>query len=86
MYWVYILKSKKNNSLYIGYTPNLQKRIKDHNEGKSFSTKKHLPWVLVYTEGYFFKEDAKNREFNLKYFGKAYGQLKRRLKNSLRGV
>ena len=85
MYWTYIIKSKQNSSLYVGSTSNLERRIKEHNEGKSRSTKKYIPWTLVYTEGYFSKEDALHREKNLKYFGKVYAQLKRRIKNSLQG-
>ena len=85
MYWVYILKNKQNGNLYIGSTPDLKKRIKEHNEGKNKSTKSYIPWVIVYTEGYFSKEDALTREHNLKYFGRAYSQLKNRIKNSLRG-
>ena len=38
----------------------------------------------VYIEGYFSEDDAIRREMNLKYLGKAYGQLKGRIKNSLR--
>ena len=86
MYWIYIIKNKQNDSLYIGSTPNLGKRIKEHNKGKSRSTKRYTPWILVYTEGYFSKEDALCREKNLKYFGKVYAQLKRRIKNSLQGA
>ena len=84
MYFVYIIKSKINNSLYIGITNNLERRLKEHNDGEGFHTKKYKPWVYIYTEGYFSEEDAKTREHNLKYFGKAYGQLKGRIKNSLR--
>lgn len=83
MYFVYILKSKKNDSLYIGFTKNLNKRIDQHNNGENISTKKNIPWGCIYFEGYFSKEDAMVREDNLKIFGKAYGQLKRRIKNSL---
>lgn len=83
MHYVYILKSKKNSSLYIGRTKDIEERLQKHNAGKSPSTKRYLPWVLVYSEGYLSEEDAKEREFNLKYFGKAYAQLKRRIKNSL---
>jgi len=86
MYWVYIIKSKKNGSLYIGSTSNLGKRIKEHNEGKSRSTKRYIPWVPVYIEGYFSKEEALLREKNLKYFGKVYSQLKRRIRNSLQNA
>lgn len=83
MHYVYILKSAKNNSLYIGITNNLSRRITEHNKGKNISTKRYLPWVCIYFEGYFSENDAKARENNLKIFGKAYGQLKGRIKNSL---
>ncbi len=39
MYYVYILKSLKDESLYIGYSANLKKRISDHENGLSKSTK-----------------------------------------------
>ncbi|MEX0594618.1 MAG: GIY-YIG nuclease family protein [Patescibacteria group bacterium] len=83
MYWVYVLRSEKRKELYIGYTSNLQNRIAEHQRGESTSTKRYLPWELVYVEGYSSRNDALTREKNLKYFAKAYIQLKRRLKNSL---
>jgi hypothetical protein len=43
MYFVYILKSKKDNNLYIGSTNNIKKRMKEHNGGKVFSTKPRIP-------------------------------------------
>jgi len=55
-----------------------------HNDSKSIYTKKYISWICIYTEGYFSEEDAKKREQNLKYFRKAYGQLKGRIENSLR--
>lgn len=84
MYWVYIIKSKSYNQLYIGYTTDLTKRLKEHNSGKSSATKKYLPWKPVYLEVYANEDDAKDRETKLKQFGKVYSQLKRRIKRSLR--
>jgi len=54
MYFVYILKSKKTGSLYVGKTNNLVRRIKEHNNGDNPSTKRYLPWICVYFEGYLF--------------------------------
>lgn len=71
MYYIYVLKSVLNSSLYIGITNNLERRLKEHNDGDSLYTKKYRPWVCIYIEGYFSEEDAKTREKNLKYFGKA---------------
>lgn len=83
MHFVYIIKSK-DGEIYKGMTNNLVRRLEEHNAGKTPSTKRYLPWRYVYIEGYFSEDDAKIREFNLKYRGKAYGQLKRRISNSLR--
>jgi len=83
MYYVYILKSKIRRVLYIGYTDNVNKRLKEHNDGRSFTTKKYRPWELIYLEGYRSQEDAKDREKKLKQYGKVYSQLKRRIKRSL---
>lgn len=83
MYWVYILKSLKNNSLYIGKTDNLGRRIKEHNLGLSFATKRYRPWAYAYVEGYASRDDAEYRENSIKYYGKVYAQLKRRIAKSL---
>jgi len=82
MHYVYILKSKKNGSIYIGYAVNVLERLKKHNAGMNKYTKKFTPWVLIYFEGYFSKEDAIKREHNLKYRGNAIAQLKKRAENS----
>lgn len=46
--YVYILKSDKDDSLYIGCTRDLTKRIKDHNQGLSVYTKAKKPWSLIW--------------------------------------
>lgn len=84
MHYVYILKSKKFDVLYIGLTNDLTKRLKEHNSGLSKFTRKYRPWGLVYLEGYADLEDAKDREKKLKQFGRVYAQLKRRIERSLK--
>ncbi len=83
MYYVYLIRSKKDKSLYIGYTDNLKRRFTEHNTKKNQSTKDKSPYELIYYESYKHKSDAKYREHNLKRFAQAYTQLKRRIKNSL---
>lgn len=83
MYYVYIIQSTVTETIYIGYTGNLKKRIMQHNTNKSFSTKNKGPWALIYYEAYRSKDDAKEREHRLKYYGRALAQLKRRLDKSL---
>ena len=65
-YYVYILKSIKNGSLYIGFTTNLKKRVEIHNSGKSKATKPFIPYQLIFYEAFLDKNDAKNRERYLK--------------------
>lgn len=81
MFYVYILKSLEEK-LYIGSTSDLRRRFREHNEGKSRSTKGHT-WHLVYYESYRSESDARARERRLKQQGQAMAQLKRRIVNSL---
>lgn len=43
-FYVYVLQSKKDRELYVGYTIDLRRRVKEHNCGKNFSTKPYKPW------------------------------------------
>jgi len=79
MYYTYLLKSKKNNQLYIGSTNDLRKRIEDHNKGKVFSTARYLPWRILYYEAYNSEKLARIREKRLKYNGNALKELKSRI-------
>ena len=81
-YYVYVLISKTDNSWYIGYTSNLDDRIKQHNEGRTITTSRKMPWEILYYEVSFNKEDAVAREKYLKSgMGRRY--LKNRLKSQL---
>ncbi len=62
MFTVYILKSLKDNKRYIGFTQNLDKRLHEHNSGKTKSLINRRPLELIYTEVYETKHDAMNRE------------------------
>ena len=73
MYYVYILQSSKSHILYYGYTADLKKRIKEHNNGNTKFTKGHLPWELVWYCGFNHKQKAKDFELYLKSgSGKAF--------------
>lgn len=66
MYYVYILKCH-DNTLYTGYTGNIQKRLKIHNNGKGAKyTRSRLPVELMYFEKYDSKNDALKREYQIK--------------------
>lgn len=82
MFYVYILKSKKDKYLYTGSTNDLTKRFAEHNAGKVFSTKSRGPFELIYYEAYKAEEDARKREHNLKLRSRALAQLKKRIVES----
>jgi len=86
MYFVYILKSVFHEECYIGITNNPVRRLREHNEGRTFSTKRYAPWKYVYLEGYGNKEDAEDRERKLKQFGRVHRQLMKRIFRSLTGI
>lgn len=67
MYTVYVLYSIKFDKIYIGYTSDLEARIKSHNElaTKGWSVR-YRPWEVVYTEEYELKSEAMRRERELK--------------------
>jgi len=85
MHYVYILLSKRDNKLYIGYTNNLKNRLQKHNAGKVQATKFRIPLSLIYYEAYLDESDARNRERFLKTgWGRNY--INRNLKGTLNKV
>jgi putative endonuclease len=66
MYFVYVLQNKVNKHLYKGISNNLERRIKEHNQGKHKSTAPYIPWEIVYFEEYETFEEARKRELFLK--------------------
>ncbi|MEW6169951.1 MAG: GIY-YIG nuclease family protein [Candidatus Omnitrophota bacterium] len=83
MHYIYLLKSEKDNYIYIGNTNDLERRLVEHNSANNTATKKHRPFKLVYYEAYLDKRDALDRENKLKHHGSVIGHLKKRLKYSL---
>jgi len=83
MYYVYLLKSKKDDKLYIGYSNDLRKRLQEHNRGNVGSTKHRRPLKLVYYEAYGDEIDAKDREKSFKHSGSVYNGLIKRITRSI---
>ena len=79
MYYVYILKSQKDQKLYIGSTNDLKRRFGQHLNGQVFATKYRRPLNLIYYEAYCTEPSARQREKLLKHFGSAYQGLKQRV-------
>jgi len=77
-FYTYILKSKKDGNLYIGFTSDLKKRITEHNNKKVEATKNRVPLELVYYEACRCQKKAVKRE---RYFKTGFGR--RFLKNRI---
>lgn len=66
MFYVYILKCS-DDTLYTGFTVDLEKRIKTHNKGMGAKyTRGRTPVNLVYKEVYPTKSEALKREYKIK--------------------
>lgn len=66
MNYVYILKCS-DDTLYTGYTTELKRRIKEHNDGKGAKyTRGRTPVELVYYEKKKSKSSAMKREYEIK--------------------
>ena len=83
-HYVYVLRSVKDQKLYIGVTKDLKNRLTQHNKGEVFATKGRRPLDLVFYEAFANKEDALRRE---KYFKTDSGKraLKLMLKSYFAG-
>jgi len=72
MFYVYILRTS-SNTLYIGQTNNLEKRIKEH-QSKTIKSSKYVrsfsSFALVYSESFATRSEALKREYELKQWPK----------------
>ncbi|KUK84263.1 MAG: Uncharacterized protein XD98_0054 [Microgenomates bacterium 39_6] len=64
-YFIYVLQ-QNNKQFYVGLTGNLERRLKEHKNGKVKATEKRRPLKLIYYEAYRNKKDAEKRERYLK--------------------
>ena len=65
-FYVYLLKSQKDDKYYIGQTNDIKKRLELHNSGMVISTKSRKPFVLVGYETYLTRSESMWREHQLK--------------------
>lgn len=66
MHYVYILRSRQTGRYYIGCTNRLDQRLREHNAGRSSSTKAYRPWEMVHKEDFLTLLGARRRERHLK--------------------
>lgn len=80
MFTVYILQSISYHKFYTGFTEDIERRLSEHNAGKSKFTSAFRPWRVGYTEKVKTRDEARKLE---KYYKSAAG--KRRLRHLLGG-
>ena len=62
MFFVYVLRSESDGALYVGLTGNLERRLTQHNRGHERSTKSRRPLVLLLSERFETRAEARARE------------------------
>ena len=67
-YYVYMLKSMGYKSVtYVGYTNNMNNRLKQHNTGKGAKFTRGRKWKIIYKEKFNSKKEAISREYYIKH-------------------
>lgn len=79
--YVYLLRSMKDGKFYLGWTTDLKRRLEEHNNGLTRSTKSRRPFELVDYETYPSPELAKKRERTLKHCPRMLSLFKKRALN-----
>jgi putative endonuclease len=64
--YLYILKSLKNSSYYVGISHDVEKRIKQHNSGCVKATKYKRPYIIVFKQEYDNMVSAHRAELKIK--------------------
>ena len=67
-YYVYMLKSMGYKPVtYVGYTNNMNNRLKQHNTGKGAKFTRGRKWKIIYKEKFSSKKEAISREYYIKH-------------------
>ncbi len=77
-YFVYLIITKNNQKItsYVGYTNNLDKRLKKHNTSKGAKFTRGRKWILAYSKKYVSKSIALKEEYKLKKNFKLRNKIK----------
>ncbi len=66
MYSVYAILSCNRKYVYVGLSANLKDRLSRHNAGREKTTKPYAPFIILYFEVGFDRQQARKREIYLK--------------------
>ena len=76
MVYIYAIYSKKTKRIYVGQTENIERRLKEHNNGLTKSIKFYIPWNLFYYEKTKDRKEARKKEL---YYKSGCGKEKLRV-------
>lgn len=68
---VYAIRSEVDGRIYVGFTSDINKRLRQHNLGKTKSTKGYRPWILIYVREVLGRIEARQLE---KYYKSGIGK------------
>ena len=72
-YFVYAIKSEIDSRIYVGISKYPEKRLLEHNNGETKSTKAYRPWGLIYKKFIGSRIEARKEEKRLKSgYGKEF--------------
>jgi putative endonuclease len=66
MFFVYAIKSVVRNYIYVGMTADLERRISEHNAGYERTTRPYRPYLLLFSEAFPTRKEARKKEKYLK--------------------
>jgi putative endonuclease len=69
LFRIYVLRSLQSKRYYVGSSEDVEKRLQEHNAGKSKSTRVGAPWELIHTESFKTRSEAVLRERQIKARG-----------------
>jgi len=84
IFFVYVLGSQRKNDrrTYVGWTTDMDRRIRQHNAGRGAKSTRGRKWILLYCERRKTKREAMSREWHLKRDRKFRGVLRAKIRPS----
>jgi putative endonuclease len=73
MHYVYVIKSVNRNYIYVGISDDIERRFSEYQNGKNKTTKPYAPFIIIHSEAFETRTEARKREIYLKSgIGKEY--------------
>lgn len=76
--YVYLIRSLSTDTFYLGWTTDIENRLKNHNSGMNSYAKSKVPWQLIGYETFANVKQAKERERKFRHNPRMYALFKKR--------